>query len=95
MKASAYLAILMVRDGLFVEGVQRLRGILGDARSYGDPRGILIAERLLGQVLLEHGPTQADRNNGRATLERALVFAKEKEVAHETQWINALLAGGG
>jgi TolB-like protein len=95
MKASAYLAILMVRDGLFVEGVQRLRGILGDARSYGNPRIVLIAERLLGQALLEYGPAEADRNDGRATLDRALVFAKDKEVAHEIQWINGLLAGAG
>jgi tetratricopeptide (TPR) repeat protein len=95
LKAAAYLTVLMVRDGLFVEGVQRLRGILAGARDYGDPQSILIAERLLGQALLEHAPAEADRSDGRATLERALVFAKEKEVAHEIQWIRGLLAGSG
>jgi serine/threonine protein kinase/Tfp pilus assembly protein PilF len=91
LKAPAYLAALMSAEGLFEDGVRRLREVSMKANEYGDPLYILIVRRLLGQVLLECGQSQSDREEGHSILEEALALAREKEVAYEIDWIREIL----
>jgi serine/threonine protein kinase/Tfp pilus assembly protein PilF len=93
LKAPAYLAALMAREGLFGAGIRRLREINTKANEYGDPLFILVVRRLLGQVLLECGQNHADREEGRSILEEALSLAREREVAYEIDWIGQILNG--
>jgi hypothetical protein len=51
----------------------------------------LVVGRLLGEVLTKYGSNEADRQKGRATLQKALSIAEEKGLAHEIRWINELL----
>lgn len=93
IKAAAYLAALQVKDGLFETGVARLREIARDARKLGDPRFVLVAERLLGQTLLENGFSDADRGEGRTILRDAYALAESKELVLESRWIREALGG--
>jgi anti-anti-sigma factor len=91
IKAAAYLAALQVKDGLFETGVARLREIARDAKKLGDPRFVLVAERLLGQSLLVSGFSVEDRQEGRTILQDAYAMAESKELALELRWIREAL----
>ncbi len=52
---------------------------------------VVIAKRLLGQVLVEEGPERSDRREGRTILQEALSLAREKQYANEITWIEDLL----
>jgi non-specific serine/threonine protein kinase len=92
LKASAYLAFLMVHEGQFQAGIKRLREIVEESESHGDPRFILNARRLLGQTLMGYGHDDKDREEGRTVLKEALDMARSKEVAYELKWIGDILA---
>jgi hypothetical protein len=94
MKASAYSSALMVRDGLYRAGVGRLREILIEAKSHGDPRYILLGMRLLGQAQVDYGGTLSERKDGRSQLTDALALAQRHEVTYEAKWIRDSLGGG-
>jgi len=91
LKASAYDAALMVRDGLVNPGISMLREILKDSLAQGDPRYILIAQRLLGMSLMEFGRTASNREDGASVLREALYSAIEKQIAIEIKWIREII----
>jgi non-specific serine/threonine protein kinase len=55
-------------------------------------RYVLITQRLLGQALLEHGRSVAEREEGRSILKEALALAGEKVIAYEVKWIGEILS---
>jgi tetratricopeptide (TPR) repeat protein len=91
LKVSIYLGALKIHEGQVKEGTALLREVSAEAKEYGDPMLILIALRLLGQALLEYVQNDAEREEGRLILEKALSLAKEKEVAYEVKWIGEIL----
>jgi TolB-like protein/tRNA A-37 threonylcarbamoyl transferase component Bud32 len=89
--ASAYLAANAIQSGGSTENIVRLRKVLADIEKRKDAENAIIAGRLLGQMLVEHGVTEADHRQGRNILQDALSLAKEKELAHEIKRIGTIL----
>jgi non-specific serine/threonine protein kinase len=89
--ARCYLAALAVRRGEFDKGVKQLRDLMEEARGQVHVEYELVVGRLLGEVLTKYGSNEADRQEGRATLQKALSIAEEKGIAHEIRWIRELL----
>ena len=52
-------------------------------------------QRLLGQALLEHSPSAADRDEGQKHLREALSLAEEREFAPEMELITEILERDG
>jgi len=91
LRASGHLAALTARGGDFDGGVKQLRETLEEVKGLGNIENKVILRRLLGQVLTENGPSEADREEGRAILQKALSLATEQGYAHEIRWITELL----
>jgi tetratricopeptide (TPR) repeat protein len=93
--ASAYLAALDARQGEFDKSVKQLQDLMEEARGQPYVEKELVVGRLLGEVLTKYGSNEADRQEGRAALQKALSIAEEKGIAHEIRWINELLKENG
>jgi tetratricopeptide (TPR) repeat protein len=91
LRAPAYLSAIRVQKGQLEKGIGQLVEIGEKAKEHGDPQFILNAQRLLGQALLEHGRTDMERDEGRVILQKALTFARDKEIVYEVKWIGDIL----
>jgi len=86
--ASSYLGMLDVLDGDMEAGLERLRNALSKAEGHFTA---VLARRLLGQALVEHGSSDADRREGRSMLMKALGLARRQENGPEIYYIQEVL----
>jgi len=91
LKTSAYLSALKARGDFFDIGVKDLREIQSKTERFGDPRYIIDFKIILGQLLIELGPSKSVKDEGVLILEKALKIAREYEVAYQIAWIDRLL----
>ena len=91
LRASGYLAALIATGGDFDGGVKQLRETLEEAKGHGNIENKVVLRRLLGQVLTENSPNDANKEEGRTILQEALSLATEQGYAHEIKWLTDLL----
>ena len=73
------------------KGIERLRELVDDARRLGDPRYVLMVERLLCQALLSNKSDSTLAAEGKQLLSEALARAEKMEVKYEVHWLKQLL----
>ena len=87
----AYLATKSISREDSQARFHRQREIVSDAEKFGDPRLILVAERLLAESLIHHGGSPSDRQEGLRILSEALSHAQDKEIVFEVERIRSAL----
>jgi tetratricopeptide (TPR) repeat protein len=91
LRASVYLSALKVREGFFDAGLKDLREVQFKTERFGDPRYIIDAKIILGQLLTELGPSKSVKDEGVLILEEALKIAREFEVTYLMTLIDKIL----
>jgi hypothetical protein len=80
-----------VREGFFDAGLKDLREVQFKTERFGDPRYIIDAKIILGQLLTELGPSKSVKDEGVLILEEALKIAREFEVTYLMTLIDKIL----
>jgi tetratricopeptide (TPR) repeat protein len=91
LKASAYLAALDVDRFGLSETETRLSQLLAEAGKHGDPRFVIVVQRVMAAVVFENGQGDADMKRAEARLLEARSLAEEKELKLEVSLIDDML----
>ncbi len=93
--SQASAAAVEACEGLFHAGLRKLQNAYKGIDQISDQEITLQLKALLGQVLLWHGKTDQDREDGRNILREGLTIARSKSLAPEISFIEEILAGDG
>jgi serine/threonine protein kinase/tetratricopeptide (TPR) repeat protein len=89
--SNAGIAAITACEGLFNTGLRQLQDAYDGISKIGNRQMTLHLKALLGEVLLVHGKTDKDREEGMSHLEAALAKAKENELAPEIKLIDEII----
>jgi len=91
--SQASTAAVEACEGLFHAGLRKLQNAYKGIDQIGDEEMVIQLKALLGQVLLWHGKTDQDREEGRGILNEGLAMARNKGLAPEVSFIEEILGG--
>jgi len=89
--ANAYLGAVSACEGLFNSGLRQLEDSYRSIEKTGNTQMTIQLKTLLGEILMNHGKTEKDKNDGNALLEEALSLSRENVLALEIKLITGLL----
>jgi serine/threonine protein kinase/Tfp pilus assembly protein PilF len=93
LKASAYLAALEADKVGLPETEKKLDSLLAEARRHGDPRLVVVVERVMAGIMLRKGEAGEATKKAESLLLEARALAEEKELMLEISLIDDMIHG--
>jgi len=90
--SNAGLAAITACEGLYNTGLKKLQDACNEIEKIGNQQMTLHLKALLGEILMNHGKTEDDKNEGEGMLQAALALASEKGLAPEIRLIEEILS---
>ncbi len=91
-KATALLAYLTAREGMYFAGLRQLEQLLTKSGDIADTQQQLQVRTLYGQTLVELGKSDEDKLKGTTVLKQALQLARDRQQFPEARRIEEVLA---